>query len=707
MLTLPWGLSRARLMHAIYGAIRTRALVILRRRCGPVWDDPLEAACKRIEYPGKCDRGRIWVVAANHRHDLVRFALGTLSGRPPLERPRLIIVACDPASREHFAARAQDWRHVFGVGFDLWLPDVPVAPGHLAVFCRRLADRGAVLLSPAEALFEQDVWLDQAFEALQRGAMETFCWSEGHPSLDGADRVAIMGWGRRLAKPGCARGAPMVAGWPAVSAPAWWAPITNERLPALTPHTHRFNLQAWLYRYKEPLFSIAARTLLLVGLPRHKSYVHVADCFFIPNGGWFLAGSIVDPFHAVSRLTLAHPDDANQVDLSEYWSRVPQPVLDRLYQQFHLPEPPRGFVAFIPLDVLGESGCLPELLLREYRGRNQRRQRIPVQPLPQGKDSLRTLLESFSPDRVRLRELMSRQVARPIELLWGQRPGRCLAARENLDKFLHRIGPVPGAPRVSIVVPIFGRWDFMRYQMDSFGRDPALRRIEWIYVVDDPSLGQEVLASAEALYVLFNVPFILVYCGENLGFSGACNLGVRAAKGQFVVLMNSDVFPIADGWLEPMIDALGEGVGAVGARLLYEDYAVQHAGMAFEPLGAWQGLKIITHPGKGVPDRLLGANHRFNVGATAACLLMRRADYSAIGGLSEDFVIGDFEDGDLCVRLGTAGKSVVTVSSARLYHLERQSIRNIGDNHWREMLTLYNCWLFNRRLEGATTENSA
>jgi GT2 family glycosyltransferase len=284
-----------------------------------------------------------------------------------------------------------------------------------------------------------------------------------------------------------------------------------------------------------------------------------------------------------------------------------------------------------------------------------------------------------------------------MEILWRERPRRCIAASENLSDAIHRVGQTPETPSVSIIVPLYGRWDFVRYQMESFRKDPTLRDVEWIYVIDDPSIADDILTSSKYLNALYGLPFTIVYTGDNRGFSGASNLGARVARGNLLLLMNSDVLPLAHGWLEPMLAALDTDVGAVGARLLHEDHAIQHAGLSFEPFGPWQGMHIITHPGKGLPDRLLPDCNFTGAGATAACLLLRRADYDQIGGLCERFAIGDFEDGDLCVRLQRMGKKIVTIPDARLYHLERQSIPNMGDARWREMLSIYNCWLFNQR----------
>jgi len=700
-----FGIPPAKLLHAVYGAIRSRALVILRRRVNPVWSDPLNDECPRLTYSAACCHSRTWVIAANQRVDLVRYLLADMSQYPTAKRPAVVIVVCDPASRNEFAARAQDWRAIFQVGFELWLPDEPPAVDHLVAFCDGLAVKGAVLLSPTEALLDCDAWYQESFAKAEANPGISGYWSPGNPDLDDNDRVPIAAWQRRYAdvfgpvgSPDQLRQKPRNEAFGTISGFVQWAPITTERLPAILVQPRRFSLQNSLYRHKEALFSVAARLLLTSGLPRHKSYVEVEHCFFIPSAGYFLAGSIIDPFHSISRICLLHPQDRREIDLNQFWSRVPQPKLDHLYRQFYLPEPPRGFVAFVPVDTAVTSPPGSHLQLFEERATRRRSISVPVHQLDPGIDSLQRLLSSCAADKVRLKEFMSRQVARPVDVLWRKRRSCMLLSEQALGEMLRRYGDVPTRPSVSIVVPLFGRWDFMRYQLDAFSQDPSLRDIEWIYVVDDPKIGDDILSSADALHQLFGVPFTVVYPGENLGFSGASNLGAGAARSPLLLLMNSDVFPIESGWLKPMKEALTDDVAAVGARLLYEDHAIQHAGMAFEAFGPWQNQNIITHPGKGLPDSMPPHSDSQQLpAATAACLLIRLEDYKALGGLSERFAIGDFEDGDLCLRLGALGKSIITEQNARLYHLERQSIRTIGDAQWRETLTLYNCWLFNAR----------
>jgi GT2 family glycosyltransferase len=75
---------------------------------------------------------------------------------------------------------------------------------------------------------------------------------------------------------------------------------------------------------------------------------------------------------------------------------------------------------------------------------------------------------------------------------------------------------------------------------------------------------------------------------------------------------------------------------------------------------------------------------------------MRRSFALAIGGFDEDYVIGDFEDSDLCLKIHQAGRLCAVDQDVRLYHLERKSQATSG-NRWRQNMTLYNAWRHQRR----------
>ena len=104
--------------------------------------------------------------------------------------------------------------------------------------------------------------------------------------------------------------------------------------------------------------------------------------------------------------------------------------------------------------------------------------------------------------------------------------------------------------------------------------------------------------------------------------------------------------------------------------------------------------------GKGLPATFDADGDARSVPAvTGACMMIDRGLFGDLGGLSEHYVIGDFEDSDLCLKAHEQGFGSYYTPEVELYHLERQSMRLVGQGHlgWRQSLTLYNMWQQSRR----------
>ncbi len=315
--------------------------------------------------------------------------------------------------------------------------------------------------------------------------------------------------------------------------------------------------------------------------------------------------------------------------------------------------------------------------------------------------TVRALLTSFHSERGDPRSLMERHVGPAVQAVWA---ARHKPARKSV---VCRYGPAPSNPSVSIIVPLYGRHDLAEYQMALFADDTEFQSVELIYVVDDPAIVDEFRRVSPDLYGMYQVPFVLAFPGENLGFAGANNFGAEIARGQYLLLMNSDVIPKRPGWVGDFLRIYRSltGPGLLGAKLLYEDGSVQHAGIAFRRHSAWGDLWINDHPLKGQSP--LGLSGVREVDAvTAACAFIEAALYRELGGFSEDYIVGDFEDSDLCLRASSAGRPNYIALDIELYHLERQSQNQMGDAIWRTNLTLYNCWLHNSRWAGLIENTS-
>ncbi len=158
----------------------------------------------------------------------------------------------------------------------------------------------------------------------------------------------------------------------------------------------------------------------------------------------------------------------------------------------------------------------------------------------------------------------------------------------------------------------------------------------------------------------------LVVHERNTGFAGACNTGARAAGTcDYLVFLNNDTIPLA-GWLDALVaEAEGDDqVAAVGAKLLFPNGQVQHAGIVIHQNG------LPYHVYAGFPGHHPAVNRPCDVVAvTAACLLARRRDFDALGGFDTGFH-NAYEDVDLCLRLRERGRRVRYCPGSVVLHLE-------------------------------------
>jgi GT2 family glycosyltransferase len=274
-----------------------------------------------------------------------------------------------------------------------------------------------------------------------------------------------------------------------------------------------------------------------------------------------------------------------------------------------------------------------------------------------------------------------------------------MAARQPPE--LVEIGRPVRDPWVSIIIPLYRNLDFLRFQLGAFAVDPVFREAELIYVLDSPEQRNDVEHLLRGLHLLYDLPIKLVVNSANHGYAAANNAGAGFATGHHLLLLNSDVVPDRPGWLEDLARALesSEQVSAVGPKLMFEDGSLQHAGLCFgrRPDGGW----INQHYFKGYPRLWAAAQRRREVpGVTGACCLVKAERFRAVGGFTEDYVIGDYEDSDLCLKLRREGGRILYEPRAELYHLERQSIRqHVG--YTTSLASEYNAWLHASRWSDA------
>jgi len=258
---------------------------------------------------------------------------------------------------------------------------------------------------------------------------------------------------------------------------------------------------------------------------------------------------------------------------------------------------------------------------------------------------------------------------------------------------VHQLGKPVAQPQASIIVPLYGRLDFVEHQLIEFSRDPWISaHAEIIYVVDDPRLVEPFAQQAPTWHRLYRLPFKWVWGSTNRGFSGANNLGVAHSRAPLLVFLNSDAFPQQPGWLQALIAELHRdpSFGAVAPRLVFGDGSIQHAGMEFARRDEW-GIWINHHPRMGLAPSLDPHTQTTTVPAiTGACLVIERDTLEAVGAWDTGYLIGDFEDSDLCLKLRAHGLRVAYVPGVQLTHLERQSFKLLGQDDFRQKVVIYN-----------------
>ena len=232
------------------------------------------------------------------------------------------------------------------------------------------------------------------------------------------------------------------------------------------------------------------------------------------------------------------------------------------------------------------------------------------------------------------------------------------------------------APRVSIVIPTRNQLALLRSGIDSLRSLTDYPDFE-IVVVDN---GSDDPACLRYLQDMAGTPGVRVLRDARpFNYAELNNAAVAQCSGEFIALLNNDIEVIAGDWLREMVSlAALPGTGAVGARLLYGDRSVQHAGV-FLGLGGGAGH---GHKGLGEFDggHLGRALQLQSVSAvTAACLVVRRAHYEAVGGLDAAAFAVAFNDVDFCLRLRTLGlRNLYTPHAVLLHH---ESVTRGRDGH--------------------------
>ena len=226
------------------------------------------------------------------------------------------------------------------------------------------------------------------------------------------------------------------------------------------------------------------------------------------------------------------------------------------------------------------------------------------------------------------------------------------------------------APLVSVIIPTHNQRELLSTCIEGVLRQTTYKNIEIIVVdnrSDDPS-------TVEYLAHLSREPRVSVIRDDGeFHFSRINNHAVSYAKGDLVCFLNNDIQISSPEWLSEMVsNVVRPGVGIVGARLLYPDGTVQHAGVILgiggvaDHMFKHQSAQYLGYFARAVLPQNLSA-------VTAACMVVKKSVFLELGGFDEETFAVAYNDVDFCLRARQAGHLVVYTPYAELIHHESKS----------------------------------
>ncbi|MBL7767202.1 MAG: glycosyltransferase family 2 protein [Chitinophagaceae bacterium] len=222
--------------------------------------------------------------------------------------------------------------------------------------------------------------------------------------------------------------------------------------------------------------------------------------------------------------------------------------------------------------------------------------------------------------------------------------------------------------KVSIIIPSKDQKELLKNTIDSILQKTDYKNYE-IIILNNNSHTSEFYDFIKEYTSLYPELITCIEAHFPFNFSKLMNIGVRAAKGEFILLLNNDVEVIHEDWLNLMVAyAQQPRMGAVGVKLLYPDDTIQHAGVIIG-LGGIAGHSFVGayKDEPGYFNYIQSVNNYSAV--TAACLLCRKEAYEAVGGMDETFEV-EYNDVDFCLKLMDAGYFNVYLPQVELYHYE-------------------------------------
>ncbi|MEK7258838.1 MAG: glycosyltransferase, partial [Pseudomonadota bacterium] len=224
-----------------------------------------------------------------------------------------------------------------------------------------------------------------------------------------------------------------------------------------------------------------------------------------------------------------------------------------------------------------------------------------------------------------------------------------------------------GLPSCTVIIPTRNQLALLKRCIEGVLSSQYDGELE-IIIVDNQSDDRRTLSYLDS--ILANARVRVIPWNEPFNFSRINNMAASQAKGEVLCFLNNDIEILSPQWLEQLVSiAHEEGVGAVGATLLYPDRSVQHAGVALDE--DWIGLHIAQHQTFTTLAEQYQLNRLYPMNAvTAACMVTKASTFQKLGGFNEKDLQVSFNDVDYCLRLQELGLPVLLYPGVQLLHHE-------------------------------------